>query len=614
MKTKNNKNIFINAIVFISFFISYFFFFLSLERCFEGEDNCCKKFSWMIRKVIEESISCILTIILFELIIVKNLSKLHLFHFIFVYFCFYLYSNGIDFEDHGYYNIKYFFIIVTSFIILIIVLNFLFTLKKKKIILLCILSFLLFLHSLKVVINNLSDCNDWSMGLNNTFIDNDKNKYGCVIQIPKNCPYKIGKYFLDFNKFSYLDCKTEGTNQREKILRSSKSPFINKNTMNIGFPLTNKDERFFSDMDYSTFRNHVFENYVDMDNLTLLNLLNNKKPEISVDFSKNKNGKMLVDLKFNESLSEERRKLERFLNPYSKNLLVLYLDSVSRAYSIRQLKKTLKFFEKFISYKGNRNSKFPYENFHSFQFFKYHSHMYFTIGNYPLLFYGNHRNGTNKYITLYLKRNGYITGYSADTCFNDFARSFHNFSFDDAYDHEYRVCDPNYWLGGVKLICFYGKRHVEYMFEYINQFWRKYNNNRKFALLLTNFAHEGSLEKLKYIDNIIYEFFSNLYNENLLKETSLFLLSDHGVAIPSIYYLNDFFNYEKVLPMFYILVNDRNNLSYESQYKYMHQNQQTFITGFDIYNTLIHLIYGDKYGMNETNESISKYGKSCFQV
>ena len=321
---------------------------------------------------------------------------------------------------------------------------------------------------------------------------------------------------------------------------------------------------------------------------------------------------MIINLNFNKSLSEERKKLEQSINPYSNNILILYLDSVSRAYSVRQLKKTLKFFEKFISYKGNKNPKFPSENFHSFQFFKYHSHKYYTTGNYPILFYGNHRNVSNKYITLYLKKNGFITGYSSDTCFNDFIRSLHNFSYDDIYDHEYIVCDPNYLGAGTKLNCLYGKKHHEWILEYINQFWRKYKYNRKFALLLTNFAHEGSLEKLKYIDNSIYEFFVKLFNDNLLKETSIFLLSDHGIAIPSIYYLNDFFKFEKVLPMFYLLINDRKNVSYESQYKYLNENQQTFITGFDIYNTILYLIYGDKYGTKEVNDSISLHGKSLF--
>ena len=64
--------------------------------------------------------------------------------------------------------------------------------------------------------------------------------------------------------------------------------------------------------------------------------------------------------------------------------------------------------------------------------------------------------------------------------------------------------------------------------------------------------------------------------------------------------------------MFYLLVNDRKNVSYESQYKYLYQNQQTFITGFDIYDTIINLIYGDKYGTIVTNDIISIKGKSLF--
>ena len=100
---------FINVLIFILFTLSYFFYFLSLEKCFEGEGSCCRKHKWMKKKVIEELISIFLTIILLELIIVNKISKLHIIHFIIAYIFFYNYSNGIDFDDHGYYNIKYFF-------------------------------------------------------------------------------------------------------------------------------------------------------------------------------------------------------------------------------------------------------------------------------------------------------------------------------------------------------------------------------------------------------------------------------------------------------------------------------------------------------------------------
>ena len=601
-----------NSFIFILFFLSYYFFFLSLEKCYEGDDICCRKFKWMKLKVIEEAISCLITVVLLELIILKKISKLHLIHFFVSFSLFYLYSNGVDFDDHGYFNINFFFIIVLSIIIIIFFLKYIFSLRLNKIILLYIEIILIVFYLLNNIINSIIGCDDWAMGLNKTSIDNDKNKYGCEIKIPKYCPYKIGTFILDRNRYFPLDCNNIELDARARLLRISKFHFTNENTSHIGFPLTNKDENFFLDMNYSTFRDNFFLNLIDMNNSTLLKILKDKKPEVSVDFSKSKIGKLNINLIFNKTLSLERKKLEKFNNPYSKNIMIFYIDSVSRAYSIRQLKKTLNFFEQFIKYEGNNNPEFPNEKYHSFQFFKYHSHKYYTSGNYPILFYGNHRNETNKYITLYLKQNGYITSYTADICYNDFIRSLHNFSFADIYDNQYIICDPNYWTGGRRLTCLYGKLHFEHMLEYINQFWRKYTGNRKFSLFLTNFAHEGSIEKLKYMDKILYNFFNELFKDNLLKETTIFLLSDHGVAIPSIYYLNDFFKYEKVLPMFYLLINDRKNISYATQYRNLYNNQQTFITGFDIYNTIINIIYGDKYGKNETIESISIFGKSLF--
>ena len=613
MESNQITKYYFNFFVFFLFFLTYYFFYLSLEKCNDGEDICCQKFGWMKKKIIEELISCILSIILLEAIILKILSKFHLLHFGIIFCFFYIYSHGIRFHNHGYYNIIYFFLIVISFLILISITKCILYIKKKKILLLYIETILILLYSFRNLIYIISNCEDWKFGLNNTSIDNDNKKYECMIQTPKYCLYKIGKYFFDRNRFSNLNCSSVYfSGSRNKILSHSKSPFINKNTKHIGFPLTNKEEKFFYDMDFQQYRTYIFQNLIDMDNLTLLNSLTDRKPEISIDFSLNKNGKMIVDLNFNQTLSEERKRLEYKTNSYSKNIMILYLDSVSRANSIRQLKKTLGFFEKFMQFGGMKHPKFPNENFHSFQFFKYHSHKYFTIGNYPILFYGNHRNETNKYITLYLKKNGYITGYSSDNCDSDFTKSYHNFTFEDTYDHRNVLCDPNYWGPLPKIQCMYGKFHVEFMFEYISQFWEKYQNNRKFALFLTNFAHEGTLEKLKYIDKLIYNYLNELFNKNYLKETSIFLLSDHGVAIPSIYYLNNFFQYELVLPMFYLFINDRKNISYDDQYKYIYQNQQTFITGFDIYNTIVHLIYGDKYGTKETEDIISPYGKSLF--
>ena len=94
-------------------------------------------------------------------------------------------------------------------------------------------------------------------------------------------------------------------------------------------------------------------------------------------------------------------------------------------------------------------------------------------------------------------------------------------------------------------------------------------------------------------------------------------MSDHGVGMPSFYYPYDFYRFEEQLPMLYMIINDRKNTSYEEQYKYLYENQQTFITSYDIYNTIENLIYGDGYNKikNKTEDNDtpkSQYGNSLF--
>ena len=87
--------------------------------------------------------------------------------------------------------------------------------------------------------------------------------------------------------------------------------------------------------------------------------------------------------------------------------------------------------------------------------------------------------------------------------------------------------------------------------------------------------------------------------------------------MPSIYFFFDFYLYEEQLPMLFIIVNDRKNISYYEQYSNIYENQQTFITAYDIYNTIVHLLYGNKYSSikNKTINNdgpISPFGKSLF--
>ena len=206
---------------------------------------------------------------------------------------------------------------------------------------------------------------------------------------PEVCPYKVGSFFLDVTKWKGIDCDKSNTNTKKKLLDFSNHRFINRNTKRIGFPLLNKDKEIFGSIKDNNHRLLRFfgNRLVDMDNQKLVDkIYKNKIPEIIIDYNKNKYGEITINVALNETLSKERKLLETNSQPYSENILVIYIDSVSRAYSIRKLKKTLNFIEQFMSYKGGYNEKYPNENYHSFQFFTYHSFKAYTRYNYGIQF------------------------------------------------------------------------------------------------------------------------------------------------------------------------------------------------------------------------------------
>ena len=67
-----------------------------------------------------------------------------------------------------------------------------------------------------------------------------------------------------------------------------------------------------------------------------------------------------------------------------------------------------------------------------------------------------------------------------------------------------------------------------YLYNYGNQFWGKYKNNRRYLHIVSNDAHKNVLELVKYMDDTIYNFLMDLFNDNLLINTTIILISDHG--------------------------------------------------------------------------------------
>ena len=68
-KKYSNINLFKakNIAIFFIFSLSYYLYYLSLEKCLDGEDECGIKLNWIKKKIIELIISCFIISFLFQL-------------------------------------------------------------------------------------------------------------------------------------------------------------------------------------------------------------------------------------------------------------------------------------------------------------------------------------------------------------------------------------------------------------------------------------------------------------------------------------------------------------------------------------------------------------------
>ena len=189
---KRMKKFGMNLFAVYGFFLLYSYYNLSLEKCNDGIAECVRKLDWIMEKIKEEIISCILGAIMLQLIMFNLISKIHLIHSIIIFKNLYLKSHGFEFDDHGYFNFLYFFILLSIITLTLLPLDCILCCNKKRHFTIKLLIIIVYFGILFIVgyfnydlFKYTSDCNDWIQGLNNTSIENNKTKYGCQIQVPK---------------------------------------------------------------------------------------------------------------------------------------------------------------------------------------------------------------------------------------------------------------------------------------------------------------------------------------------------------------------------------------------------------------------------------------------
>ena len=560
----------------------------------------------------------------------KYISIFQILFIIYNYYLLYREDHYSTLYKHGHYNI---IILIIGICIVSLVLNIFFILRKlysKRINLTIYFIVLIIIYIFNKTINiikNKSNCSQWEWGLNHTNINKYNNNSECSIIIPKNCPMYAYFGLMDFSKFFNINCKNMNNKESKDLLIQYlllDNNYNFSNTTKFGYPNSNIIS-IYNIQNISDFNKQVISKIIDIDNETILNNLpKNEKPEIILEFYNDYNeAKININVSFNEELVEKRKLKENNKSIYD-NILFIFFDTVSRAHFQRAMKKTAKFLEKFMS-----SQKGLYT---AYQFNKYHSLGGNTFPNAVPMFYGmpfDSKEGQN--VIKYFKENGYITAQISNICSKELfevgGKKNTSIKYEN-YDHENigMWCDPNYYdrknpylvnKGEFSLLrrCLYGKETYEYVLEYSQQFWKKYNNSKKFARISFIEGHEVTGEVIKYLDQPIHNFLEKLMNDGYLNNTIIFVCSDHGLHYGL--YINtgrEDALIEQYLPLLIILLpNDNNKIKTDE----IIINQDKFITAYDIFNTLLFISTGtlNYNGYSSKGISLFEYinpkGRNC---
>ena len=642
-RKKTIKKFFITLIPFVYNSISFLFYYLSLEGCFLAQSECIPLLQTMFlgRIFIYGILATLMTAIQVILIFYKKFKFYHFIYTVIFYIIMYYYDHGSKLDYHGLYNIILasifftFFLIIIS-IILIIINSFR---KKRKIPIIIILSIFLYLTiRLSIFFHSLKNaCDPWDKGLNSTYLDNSP-EFECNVIYPKKCLlYKINKYF-DFS--SYIKHCTSNYNQQKDLKHFLRYLFVDQSLTSLsdlthfGYPITVNNPIYSKDNPEEYYNLGKFV----LSNIILMDLYNHKdhkyyndsilKPEVEVIYDKKtKKRKIDINLIKNETLSKERKEIENDPNNKNislyKNIMVIYIDCISRQHFLRVMKKTSSFIKKFMKYNNNLG-------FSAYEFMRYQTFCSWTNPNVVPMFYSTYNNSLYTHIIKYLKENGYITAQSQNMCSKESFEIDPQYIRDerleiDEYDHENiaMFCDPNYaeidnptpvatGPYGILRRCLGGKDSFQYILEYGKQFWQKYKDNKKYLRLIFQDAHEFTGQVVKYLDKPLFNFMNELYKNKELDDTAILFVSDHGNSYFNYFYYYILTSDDSVIEkgfgtLFIMLPNSKDNKNKE-YLNNIYLKQQAFITPFDIHDTLILISYGNN--LNLDNILYSQYGKS----
>ena len=516
----------------------------------------------------------------------------HLVYILIVYIILIYNNHGSNILNHGKFNLVIFsmcsIVVFLTLLSMHMIYKFSRTIKFLYIIVAIICLFLAFLlcYNFKDKYEQIYTCDKWGRTLNSSDInDNNKDDKCNHIELPKGLCYmdKIFNYF-DLTLVNNIKCPIRNETEHLNFYNYIKNRKIS-NSKIFGFPKTNDIN--IDDGKKLNMSEYVLNNIIDLENKN-----EDINPETILDFSSNKYGELKIQIIKNNTLSEERKKIEENNknNSIYDNILIIFLSSTSRAHFQRAMPKLSNFISKLMEYH-------PFPTMTAYQFPKYAS----SPDNISLIFY---KENPNKISSLkYFKEIGFVTGQVIDKCEKE----------DDplvGWDHENfaYLCGPNYLKkeNSVYERCLYGKPVSHYMINYAINFWDKYSDNKKYFRMIFNYGNEPTGNVLTYLDEPLYNMISHMYNNGKLKNTAIFFLSEKGNKNNGLYDLlgSAEFNQEKQNGLFIMILDWNDKFKNGNYYSNLIDNQNTIITPYDIYETIIHIVLGDNnFEIKNKNDS-----------
>jgi hypothetical protein len=606
----------LSIIAFIALAISVYFYIESLRGCFDTQAECLKNLN-------EGEVRALLRLLSWCGFILASLIILCIFGYITIlilplialiygYLCFY-HDTGAHLDYHGAYNRLFLAIVfVLWFAGLMTLVGIYKAFRRTAMVTSVVLVVVVLVSTLIISSFAKHSCDDWTIGLKGTRLSFDNNP--CKLSTPSVCWIDIFGGLFDYSKWLGDDCQWSWNGEKElydNIMRKKNPKYVDSKL--FGFPRT--EAWTFDDFIHKVYDVRILDNMIDMMDPNVPEKVK-ERTEVMIDFRGPKS-EVIIKVYRDEELVKLRQSYYLKLGKQllTKNTMIIYIDALSRATFMRKMKKTVKWIEKFY--------QTDHPNATSYQFMKYHSLGYFSEINTVPAFLGKWwlEAGGNYYIN-HFKEKGAITADMVNPCGGKGEATFYNNDLRGLnwanYDHHHSAlfCDPNYnqadnpytpFLGpySIRRRCLHGKDVHDYQFDYAMKFWQTYSDMPKLLRFIFIDAHEGTLNVVKYLDDKIEKFLTDMESQGILDDTTILFMADHGNNMPGFISMmnSEDYNIEKYLPMMYMVVPNSIKKEYKEGLAY---NEQSFVTPWDIHNTLLNI-------SGAAISSYNPYGTSMFK-